>query len=100
MYATTEMAEKLAERGFTRAEHLHGYFRLREGRVQSITYSWDQRDPKKLDVPPAEEVFWIATSAGMDHREPIQIVVPAAERCPDPVTCFVTAEVRGWKREV
>jgi len=100
MYATTEMGEKLRERGFTARETLGGYFRVVDGGVQSIVYSWDKRDAAKLDAPAGEEVYWIASLAPVDTRSVMQIVVPAAERCPDPITCFVTAEVRGWKREV
>ena len=102
-YATADMAAQLFELGFSSLRiglaREEGFCRLRDGRTQTIVYTWDKRDRASLEVPPAEEVFWIASSADVSKAGGLEVVVQASERCPDPVTCFVSAEVRGWKRQ-
>jgi len=102
-YATADMTAQLFDAGFSSMRigiaREEGFCRLRNGRSETIIYTWDKRDRASLEVPPPEEVFWIASSADISKAGGLEVVVPASERCPDPITCFVSAEVRGWKRQ-
>jgi hypothetical protein len=100
-YADVDMQAKLFEQGFHtfNAGGADGFSRLREGQIQTIVCTWERQDRRSLEVPPPDEVFWIA-SVGVLDGAALRLVVPAAERCPDPITCFVSAEVRGWSRMI
>lgn len=93
-YATEDDHQYMAERGFTRRDDLNGYTKLWDGNMLTILAAWEDRKRGSLDVPPSEDVFWVATavSAGRDGVEGLLPVVRFSDRQPTPTTAYVTAE--------
>uniref|UniRef100_A0A6M3X719 Uncharacterized protein n=1 Tax=viral metagenome TaxID=1070528 RepID=A0A6M3X719_9ZZZZ len=98
-YCTPEDTEYLLSQGFTVGSDGSSFGRVVEPWYQSIQPVWERMKPGMVDVPPADGVFWGAYSVSKDRHNSLELVVQLSDRQPTPISCFVTAEVRGWRRE-
>jgi hypothetical protein len=54
-------------------------------------------EPFYAPKPPHQLLGWVALATDLTGN--VEFVVRQAELCTDPVTCYVTATIRGWRRE-
>lgn len=97
MYATQKDREYLEARGFSLGAN-DTWVRACPGGTHHITPVWEGKGLRNVDCPSPEHVFWVAGKASA-KLEGWAGVVSFADQCPDPVTAFVTAEVRAWQRQ-
>lgn len=106
-YCTPEDTAYLAERGFALAKDGQAFHRSNDAPdspcsdyVDAILPCWEgRRHHNDLDVPPGDGVFWQAVRAFSDSDKQLQLIVGFNDQQPTPISAYVTAEVRGWKRE-
>jgi len=99
-YCTPEDTEYLLGQGFVLGADGTVFWRLRDGWQQQIQPLWESMKPGMVDVPPSEGVFWGAFGClVLDRETKMELVVQLSDRQPTPTSCFVTAEIRGWRRE-
>lgn len=98
-YCTPEDTEYLAERGFGLTNDGQAFNKVEGGTLYMVHPVWRHKKPGDLNTPPPEEVFWSATKIQTDFTGNVEVVVRLIDQQATPTSCFVTAEIRGWKHE-
>lgn len=97
-YCTPEDTAYLAERGFVLSQDGQAFNKWVGNIVYIIMPVWPAMKVNQLDTPDASMVVWVA-QAGYGEGIGLVAVVSFHDQQPTPISAFVTAEIRGWKRE-
>ncbi len=99
-YCTPEDAAYLLERGFKLSRDGQQFSRSADEHMDAILPCWEgKKHIKDMDVPPGERVFWQVVRMFVDQNRLMQLVVGLDDQQATPISAYVTAEVREWKRQ-
>lgn len=99
-YCTPEDAAYLLERGFKLSKDGQQFSRGADEHADAILPCWEgKKHMNDLVVPPGDRVFWQAVRVFADSDKLLQLVVGLDDQQATPISAYVTAEIREWKRQ-